>query len=308
MTPALLLTSLLAATPPGAQAPAAQKTPPQKAPAMNAAANLEADVKAWHERRLANLTSEDGWLTLVGLHWLEPGENRFGSAEDNKLVFPPNAPKRIGTFTLKGEEVTLAVEPGVGLQKDGQPFPGGVVKSDDKGKPDLLQLGSFRFLVIKRGEKYGIRVKDTEAETRKKFSGIPTFPVSAAWRLEAKWEPFPTPKKISVPNVLGTVEELPSPGTAVFTLNGTEYRLDPVLEGDKLFFIFWDETGKTDTYGAGRFLYADAAKDGKVVLDFNRAYNPPCAFTHYATCPLPPKQNRLKGLRVEAGEKRYGDH
>ncbi len=300
----LSLLALLAAA-------AALAAAPRKAAPVNAPPDLEADVKAWRERRLANLTSEDGWLSLVGLHWLEPGENRFGSAAENKLVFPPNAPARIGAFTLKGGEVTLAVEPGVALKKGGQPFTGGAVKSDASGSsPDVLQLGTLRFFVIKRGEKYGIRVKDSEAETRKKFHGIPTFPVSPTWRVQARWEPFPEPKKIPVPNVLGETEEQPSPGTAVFTVNGAEYRLDPVVEpgDDKLFFIFWDETGKTDTYGAGRFLYAELPKDGKVTLDFNKAYNPPCAFTPYATCPLPPKQNRLKGLRVEAGEKRYGDH
>ncbi|HYO72786.1 MAG TPA: DUF1684 domain-containing protein, partial [Archangium sp.] len=138
---------------------------------------------------------------------------------------------------------------------------------------------------------------------------IPTFPVSAAWRLEGRFEPATTPGKMSVPTVLGTVEEMSSPGTIVFTVNGQEYRLDPVREPgeDQLFIIFADPTNRAETYGAGRFLYEDLPRDGKVVLDFNRAYNPPCAFSPYATCPLPPPQNRLK-LRVEAGEKRYGDH
>ena len=273
------------------------------------AADYPAEVEAWRQKRIANLTSEDGWLSLVGLHWLEPGDNRFGSAKDNAVVFPEKAPAHAGTFQRSGDAVTLSVEKGVALTKNGQPFTGGPVASDEKGNPDVLQLGSLRFFVIKRGEKLGIRVKDSEAETRKKFHGIPHFPVDPAWRVEARWEPFATPKKLSIPTVLDTVEEMESPGTAVFTLKGTEYRLDPVIEQgeDKLFFIFWDETGKTDTYGAGRFLYAEMPKDGKVVIDFNKAYNPPCAFTHYATCPLPPKQNRLK-LRVEAGEKRYGDH
>ncbi|HEX8439336.1 DUF1684 domain-containing protein [Archangium sp.] len=271
--------------------------------------DLEAETRAWHQKRIANLTSDDGWLTLVGLHWLKEGDNDFGSSEENECVFPPGTPARIGTLTLKGGKVTLAVAPGVTLTRDGQPFTGGALRNDTEGTPDMLSLGSLRFFVIRRGERFGIRVKDTEAEARKKFHGVPTYPVSAAWRVEGRFEPATTPRKLAVPTVLGTVEELDSPGTAVFTVNGQEYRLDVSQEpGDKqLFIIFSDLTNRTETYGSGRFLYADLPRDGKVVLDFNRAYNPPCAFSPYATCPLPPPQNRLK-LRVEAGEKRYADH
>jgi hypothetical protein len=272
-------------------------------------ADVEAEVRAWHEQRISRLTSDDGWLSLVGLHWLKEGANRFGSAQENDLVFPAQAPPRAGTFTLKGGAVSLALEPGVTVLKGEQPFPAGPVKTDAEGAPDVLRLGSLRFQVIKRGDRFGIRVKDPESEVRRQFHGIPTWPASAAWRLEARFEPAGTARQLAVPNVLGMVEEMPSPGTAVFTMNGKEYRLDPVIEPgeSQLFFIFADETNRTESYGAGRFLYAEPPKDGKVVLDFNRAYNPPCAFTPYATCPLPPPQNRLK-LRVEAGEKRYGNH
>lgn len=271
--------------------------------------DLEAETRAWQEKRAANLTSEDGWLTLVGLHWLREGDNRFGSAPDSDLVFPAGTPAHIGTLTLKGGKVTLTPQPGVTLTKAGQPFTGGELRSDADGEPDVLALGRLHFYVIRRGNRLGIRVKDTEAEARKQFHGIPTFPVSAAWRIEARFEPTSAPHRLSVPTVLGTVEEMPSPGTAIFTVNGQEYRLDAAQEPgeQQLFFIFADQTNRTETYGAGRFLYAELPKDGKVVLDFNRAYNPPCAFSPYATCPLPPPQNRLK-LRVEAGEKRYGDH
>jgi len=294
-------------------ATAAPTQEPSKSMTAAAPSAPEADyptqLEAWRKKRLAGLTSEDGWLTLVGLHWLEPGDNRFGSAKENSLPFPEKAPAHIGTFTRSGDAVTLTLEKGIALTKNGQPFQGGPVVSDAQGTPDVLQLGTLRFFVIKRGDKLGVRVKDPEAETRTKFHGIPTFPADVAWRIQARWEPFPAPKIVHIPTVLNTVEEIESPGTAVFTVKGLEYRLDPVIEKgeDKLFFIFWDETGKTETYGAGRFLYADMPKDGKVVLDFNHAFNPPCVFTHYATCPLPPKQNRLK-LRIEAGEKRYGDH
>jgi uncharacterized protein (DUF1684 family) len=288
MSPALVVTTAVLAASPG---------------------NLEEEIKAWREQRAARLTSEDGWLTLVGLHWLKPGENRFGSAKDNDLVFPEPAPPHAGTFMLRGDTVTLAPAAGVTFLLKGRPFPGGALRNDAAGEPDVLTLGRLHFHVIKRGDKLGIRVKDPEAEARKKFHPIPTYPTSAAWRFEARFEPAATPRTLAVPNVLGQVEELPSPGTAVFTVNGKEQRLDPVVEpgDDQLFFIFGDETNRTETYGAGRFLYAPMPKDGRVVLDFNKAYNPPCAFTPYATCPLPPPQNKLR-IRIEAGEKRYGNH
>ena len=197
------------------------------------------------------------------------------------------------------------------ITRDGKPFAGGPVQSDQEGgvSPDVLQLGRLRFQLIDRGERIGVRIKDPEARARKEFKGIPTFAPSEKWRITARWEPADPPREIAVPNVLGEIERSPSPGTAVFTVDGKEYRLTPVLEVDSpdLFFIFADETNRTETYGAGRFLYAQPAKGGTVILDFNQAYNPPCAFSAFATCPLPPKQNRL-ALRVEAGEKRLPGH
>ncbi|WNG49801.1 DUF1684 domain-containing protein [Archangium minus] len=308
LTPLLTLafaTPAVATRPP--VKPAMMKPADTKAPDTKHS-ELEAETRAWHQKRIASLTSEEGWLSLVGLHWLKEGDNRFGSAQDNDLVFPASTPARIGTLTNKGGKVTLTVQPGVTLTRAGQPFTGGEV-SDSESEKDMLMLGSLRFYVIRRGDRLGVRVKDPEAPARKQFHGIPTWPVSTAWRIEARFEPAATPRKLAVPTVLGTVDEATSPGTIVFTVNGQEYRLDPVQENssEQLFIIFADLTNRTESYGAGRFLYADPPKDGKVVLDFNRAYNPPCAFSPYATCPLPPPQNRLK-LRVEAGEKRYGDH
>jgi uncharacterized protein len=304
----LLTLSVLALTTPARATPPPGKTT-MAMPSETKPLDHEAEIRAWHQKRIANLTSEDGWLTLVGLHWLKEGDNSFGSAAENALHFPAGTPARMGTFTVKGDKVALAVQRGVSLTRGDQPFTGGELRSDAEGQPDVLSLGTLRFYVIRRGERFGIRVKDTESETRKKFQGIPTYPVSTAWRIEGRFEPAPTPRKLSVPTVLGTVEEMSSPGTIVFTMNGQEYRLDPVLEpgSDQFFIIFADQTNRTETYGSGRFLYAAPPTDGKVVLDFNRAYNPPCAFSSYATCPLPPPQNRLK-LRVEAGEKRYADH
>jgi hypothetical protein len=275
---------------------------------MSTPSHFEAETRDWHAKRISRLKAEDGWLSLVGLHWLKEGDSRFGSAPDNELVFPAPAPARVGTFSRKGDSVSLTLEPGVSLTLDGKPFTGGTVRSDAQGGPDTLALGTMRFFIIRRGERLGVRVKDPEAPTRKNFHGIPTYAPNPTWRLEARFEPATQQTKIAVPNVLGEVEDMASPGTAVFTVGGQEYRLTPVDDGSgQLFFIFGDLTNRDETYGAGRFVYADMPKDGRLVLDFNRAYNPPCAFTPFATCPLPPPQNRLK-LRVEAGEKRYGDH
>ena len=220
---------------------------------------------------------------------------------------PEGAAASVGTFTRSGTSISFQPAPGVTVSRGGKPFPGGPVQTDQEGRtePDVLQLGRLRFQVIVRGDRIGVRIKDPDARARKDFKGIPMYPASARWRLTARWEPSNPPTEIAVPNVLGQVERSPSPGTAAFTVDGKEYRLTPVLEegSPDLFFVFADETNRTETYGAGRFLYAAPAKDGTVILDFNRAYNPPCAFSAFATCPLPPRQNRL-ALRVDAGEKR----
>ena len=264
-------------------------------------------TQSWQQDRLKRLQAEDGWLTLVGLGWLKEGTNSAGSDGKADIVFPDGAPKDVGTFTRSGRTVTFQPAAGVSVTRDGKPFLGGPVQSDQEGraKPDIVQVGRLRFQLIDRGQRIGVRIKDPEARARKEFKGIPTFAPSAKWRVIARWEPANPPTEIAVPNVLGEIERSPSPGTAVFTVDGKEYRLTPVLEEGTpdWFFIFADETNRTETYGAGRFLYAQPAKNGTLILDFNRAYNPPCAFSAFATCPLPPKQNRL-AIRVEAGEKR----
>jgi uncharacterized protein (DUF1684 family) len=270
-------------------------------PAPPTLAELEAQTRAWHERRMKALTADDGWLTLVGLQWLQEGPNQ--------LQLPPPGPSPAGTLTRRKDEASLQPAPGAQFRLGPARFAGGALKNDAKGEPDVLTVDRLKLHVIKRGERLGVRIKDPEAPARKQFKGIERFPVSADYRVVARFEPSPSPRKLAVPTVLGTVDEMAVPGTAVFELKGKPLRLTAVLEDgeDELFFIFADETNKSDTYGAGRFLYAKMPEDGKVVLDFNRAYNPPCAFSHFATCPLPPKENRLP-LRIEAGEKRYGDH
>jgi len=272
--------------------------------------DVVAPTQAWEAKRLQRLQAEDGWLSLVGLEWLKEGANLAGSGPGSAVKFPATAPAQVGTFTRKGQAVSFQPAPGTAVTLAGKPFAGGALKTDaDPDGPDVLQLGRLRFQSIVRGDRMGIRMKDPEAPARKAFQGIPTYAPSERWRIVARWEPSNPPMQIAVPNVLGGVDQSPAPGTAIFTVDGKEYRLTPVLEGDspELFFIFGDQTNRTETYGAGRFLYAQPPKDGKVTLDFNRAYNPPCAFSPFATCPLPPKQNRL-AIRVEAGEKRVPSH
>lgn len=299
MSPGLTL-PLLAVTAMSASAPASAPTMSQS--------DLSKETESWHQQRMARLTSEEGFLTLVALDWLDEGENRVGSAEGSTVRLPSAAPSLLGTYTRRGKQVSFQPAKGVTITLDGKPFKGGAVKTDEDGPPAVLRHGSLQLLAIIRGDRVGIRVRDSEAPLRQQVKAIDRYPVSVAWRKQARFEPAAAGKTIGVPNVLGDVEDIPLAGTAIFTHEGKEHRLDAVKEGEQLFFIFADPTNKTATYGAGRFLYASAPKDGRLVLDFNRAYNPPCAFTAFATCPLPPKQNRLP-VAVEAGEKRFaGGH
>ncbi|MFB1480161.1 DUF1684 domain-containing protein [Corallococcus sp. RDP092CA] len=306
-TLALVLSLALQASPPAKPLPKpAAQTARTKAPAED----LAAATQAWQAERLRHLTSPDGWLTLVGLTWLKEGEQTAGSAPDSAVPLPAPVPARAGTFVRHGDAVSFQPAEGVAFTLEGKPFTGGALKTDDPGAPDVLRLGSVSFQVIHRKDRLGVRVKDSEAAARKQFHGIPMYPASEAWKVEARLVPDEEPRTLSVPTVLGYAEEMKSAGTLVFTVAGKEHRLMPVAEegSDELFIIFGDETNRDTTYGAGRFLSAPLPdKDGRVVLDFNRAYNPPCAFTRFATCPLPPRGNRL-ALRVEAGEQRAGDH
>ena len=268
-----------------------------------------AEIGAWHKGRIERLKSENGWLTLVGLDWLAEGENPIGSAEDSVVGFPKEmSPARAGVLILEGKQVRLKAVAGSPLTVNGQPARDQVLKSDAEGAPDLLKLGSRTFYVIRRGEKVGVRVKDPQSPVRTGFKGIETYPANAAYRVEGTWTAYPQPKEVMIPTVLGVAEPMKAWGTVTFTLKGKTFTLQPVDEGDgKLFFVFKDATSGHGTYPAGRFVYAEPPKDGKVILDFNRSYNPPCAFTTFATCPLPPKSN-VMDIAIEAGEKDYGHH
>jgi uncharacterized protein len=269
------------------------------------------DVAKWRAQREERLKADGGWLTVTGLFWLHEGANPFGSAPTNEITLPASAPGRAGVFELRQSRVTVRLQPGVTGTVGGQPVAGPRPLADDgSGSPDVLTLGRTTMHVIERGGRFGIRLKDLDSAARKQFKGLTWYPVDPAYRVTAKFVPYAPPRPIAVPNILGEIEEMRSPGYAVFTIGGKEVKLEPVLEAAdarELFFIFRDLTSGKETYPGGRFLYSALPQNGTVVLDFNKAYNPPCAFTRYATCPLPPKGNRLE-VPIDAGEKTYGDH
>jgi len=266
------------------------------------------EIDKWRNERLEEVNGETGWNTLVGLFWLHEGKNRFGSDPSNDIVLPRSrAPKLAGLLQLNNGTVRLTTKPEVGIISAGDRVRDLVLRSDADGLPTPLKLGSLTMFVIKRGEKFGLRVKDKLHPARAKFAGLTYFPIDVNWRVQGKLEAHVPPKVISIVNVLGMIENMTSPGVLLFEVSGKEYRLDPVLEkgSRQLFVIFADQTSGKETYGAGRYLYVDPPDaEGKVIIDFNKAYNPPCAFTKFATCPLPPRQNRLS-TRIDAGEKKY---
>lgn len=281
------------------------------APTAAELAQERQNVEQWKAQRLASLTSETGWLTLSGLFWLQPGENTFGSSTSSKLYLDNAAlAPEAGAFVLEDNKVRFVAREGAGVMLDGKPVTDLELASDLTDEPTILTSGSLSFFLIERVGQLGIRVRDSENPYRRNFHGLSYFPVDDSWVVNASFEPYEPHKKISIVNILGLREDMDSPGVLVFTHEGKEYRLDALLEtpaDEELFIMFADDTSGRETYGAGRFMYVPLPKDGVVRLNFNEAYNPPCAFNIFATCPLPPPQNRL-ALSVVAGEKTYVGH
>ncbi|HEX8559164.1 MAG TPA: DUF1684 domain-containing protein [Pyrinomonadaceae bacterium] len=286
---------------------APEPAPPPTQAALGA--SYEQELEQWRAKRLEGLKGEDGWLTLIGLFWLKEGENRLGSDPSSEINLPEGkVPPRAGVVRLAGGRVTLEAEPGAGITSGGRPVTTLELKSDEDGEQTMLELGTLSFHVVKRGERLGLRVKDRANPAREEFKGTDYYPADRAWVVSARFEPYEPPRRVPILNVLGMETEETAPGELVFEVAGRAYRLQALREKgvEQLFIIFADQTSGKETYGAGRYLYADPPDgEGRVRLDFNRAYSPPCAFTRYATCPLPPAQNRL-ALRVEAGEKYLG--
>ena len=261
-----------------------------------------AEVEKWRAEQEAELRADDGWLTLAGLFWLKEGSNSIGSDATGDVVLPEgSAPARLGVMELHDGRVTLRLTGDASVTLNDKPVTTAALQSDEHQKPDVLRLGPLSFYVIKRGARVGVRVKDLNSRSRREFTGRRWYPVSEQYRVTATFVAYDKPREMEIINKLGDQIKMMSPGYVRFRLNGNAYRFDALDEEGKLFFVFADRTNGRTTYGAGRFLYADAAKGGKVVLDFNKAINPPCAFTPFATCPLPPRQNRLT-IRIEAGE------
>lgn len=268
------------------------------------------EIDAWRAKREAGLRAPDGWLSVVGLQWLREGTSTIGSRKGSDILLPPTAPPRVGTLDLVKGKALVRVEPGMTVKAQDKAVTEMGLRSDKDGKPDVLTIGPVSLYLIERGGRLAFRVKDSESAGRRSFRGLDWYPVSETYRIRARFVPYDPPRKIPIANVLGTVEPMESPGYVAFTVSGREVKLDAVLEeadAKELFVIFKDATAGKDTYPAGRFLYADMPKEGQVVLDFNKAYSPPCAFTSFATCPLPPRQNRL-AVRIEAGEKKPAGH
>jgi uncharacterized protein (DUF1684 family) len=271
-------------------------------------ASERSQVEHWRQQRVSDLTGEHGWLTLAGLFWLDPGDNSFGRLPSNRLALnhPALAPKA-GKFELNGTAVRFIANRNAGITHAGQPVTSLDLIPDSQGEPTVVSSGPLRIWVIGRAGKLGVRIRDLDSPRRRDFKGIDYFPIDAAWVLDARFEAYEPHKHIPIVNILGLEEEMDCPGTLVFQKEGHEYRLDAVLEDPNdstLFVMFADRTNGNGSYGGGRFLRVPLPAQGHTRVDFNEAYNPPCAFNDFATCPLPPPQNHL-ALRVESGEKVY---
>jgi uncharacterized protein (DUF1684 family) len=269
-------------------------------PAAPDAAYVQSFEK-WKAEQIDDL--KQNWLPLAGLYWLKQGVNNFGTAPENAVVFP-KGPAHAGEFDLEGKDVTIRLLPDAHATLAGAPLTTAKLAPDISGHASLVEMSTLRFHVIMRGERVGIRVKDLESPSVANFKGLIFYPLDLNYRVTATWEPSDGKKTIDVPNVLGDVTAVPVAGTVVFKINGQEQRLT-ALGGNPaagLSFVFNDLTAKSDTYPGGRFLDSEPVTNGTVTLDFNRAYNPPCAVTPYATCPLAPKENRL-AVAIPAGEK-----
>jgi uncharacterized protein len=259
--------------------------------AASAVSAYQSEIAGWRRARETALKADGGWLSVAGLFWLHEGANRFGQDTSNDVVLPAGEP-HAGVFDLDRGKVTVTI--------------GGHTREVAPDSADVVDVGRLRLFVIKRGDKFGIRLKDPDSQYRREFHGIEYFPADERYRVAARF--VAERRTIPILNVLGQTEPSECPGYAAFRLNGQDLRLYPILEepgAKELFYIFRDQTTGKETYGAGRFLYSALPQDGQVTLDFNKAYNPPCAFTPYATCPLPPRENHLP-VRIEAGEKKYG--
>ena len=280
------------------------------APAKKAELSLEyiADIEAWHDKVETSLRRDNGWLTLAGRFIMKPGVNTFGTGKDNDIVFPPQligtGPERLGTLTVTAGKVVLNTALGVAMTADGKLFTGERIMGADSGKRDWVSLDRIAMHIIERNGTYVLRLADNQSEVRKNFPGRIWYETNPAFLVDAKFVPYPPGRTISIVNVIDEVSDEPCPGYVVFKLKGKTHKLDVIGEDDGLFFVIRDGTSGNTTYRPSRFLFVEKvpAPNTTFKLDFNKAYNPPCAFSEFTTCPLPPKQNIMQ-TKIEAGEK-----
>lgn len=273
----------------------------------NAQSSYKNEISKWRSEHETELKGESSWFSLAGLFWLKNGVNTIGSGSKYDIQLTENFKGgKFGEILFQNGVAILKVEKGVEATNEGKQISEIVLVSDENQKQTIIQTGSQTFYLIKREDKFGIRLKDKNNPARLNFKKLNWFPVDARYKVIATFEPFPEPKEILVPNTVGSGYRMKSEGILKFKLLGKTYTLQPGEENGRFFIIFKDLTSKTETYSVGRFLYAEKSNDNKVILDFNKAENPPCAYTSFATCPIPPQQNRLQ-LSIKAGEKRY-DH
>lgn len=261
-------------------------------------------LEAWRADMEAQLRAEDGWLSTIGLYWLKPGENTLGSASVCDVVLPKSLPRKIGVLDFDGKTAILRVTEPVEVLANGVSTRSAPLQDDhDDSEPTIISIGSVSFYIIRRRDQYGVRVKDSNSHARRAFGGRAWFPLDERFRVQATFHPYAAARAIEVENSAGRMASLANVGTVEFELQGKRLRLKAFAAKDnQLWLIFRDSTSGVSTYGAGRFVYADVSDAGIVDLDFNRAYHPPCAFTHFATCPLPPKENVLP-IPIQAGER-----
>lgn len=266
-----------------------------------------ASVEKWRRAYEVSLKSDDGWLSVAGLFWLHEGENKFGSDPLNDIVLSEaGVPAEVGSFDMHDGKIAVRINAGVKIKMNGDSVESAAIRPDSS---DRLALGDISLLVHRSGERYAVRLKDKNSKLRREFAGVRWFPIDESYRLTAKFVTYDSPREAEIQNQAGDTLKIPAPGYAVFTLAGKEYRLEALTErSGVLSFIFRDLTSGKETYSAARFLDTPLPKDGQVVLDFNEAYNPPCAYNPYTTCPLPTPENRLR-VRIAAGEMMYkGNH
>lgn len=266
------------------------------------------EVDSWHEERIERLEQNDSWLTLAGFFWLEEGVNTFGSGENNDLRFDfEEAPVRIGSIIVKENTIHVNIEEDADVTVDGIAVQEALIYSEEMDNPAVMEWGSLNWYVIKRSGGYAIRLRDREHPLLSRFNGIDRYPVDPEWRISSEFIAFDTPIKLNIPNYIGEPAEETILGVLEFEIDNETYHIYPVADNleERFFVIFADNTNSTKTYSGGRFVYTDPPDENNIVIiDFNKAYNPPCVFSEFATCPLPPPENRLP-LAVEAGELRF---